>query len=548
MKTPTLGAVMIVKNEEKNLGGILSDIHGVVDELCIVDTGSSDGTIALAESFGARIEHFPWCDDFSAARNCSLGHASSDYLIWLDADDRIDGKDQEALRAIKASLSPGKDRAYMLKILSRSEDMSDTVSYQTRIVPNRDSVRFEGRVHEQILPSLKRSGIPVESLDITIRHTGYHDHAARVAKARRNLAILTEELREGKGSASQHFFMAMACIGMEDYRQCLEHLTRARQKRTDEDWLHFSYSISTECLLRLEWMEDALAEITKGTRIFRDSPLLHYYLGLVCTRAGRFAEGAAAFQKALALPRRIDSYPIPPDLGTSILLQYGKALEKTGRTGDVLDVYQQALKSGTRQQAVHSALGIALLQTGRIDDAQLHLDRAREMSPTVDAALWESLAQVYLFQHNEEKAHALFLDLLRNDPGHLSALVGVIGTSVALDDIPAFLEALEKLLAALGVPVPDAQLESLAECADLCMCAVARLRENGKKALARRLAEAALKLDPSSVEAHLFVSDLFAEEGDTARMAASLETALKCGADRSEIVKRIDRAKRTENL
>jgi len=80
------------------------------------------------------------------------------------------------------------------------------------------------------------------------------------------------------------------------------------------------------------------------------------------------------------------------------------------------------------------------------------------------------------------------------------------------------------------------------------MHAVARLRENGEKALARRLAETALKLDPSCADAHLFVADLLAEEGDTARMAASLEMALKCGADRSEIVKRIDRAKRTKNL
>ena len=108
----SLGAVMIVKNEVKNLGGILSDIHGVVDEICIVDTGSSDGTIALAESFGARIGHFPWNDDFSAARNHSLAIAQSDYLLWLDADDRIDEKDAKALLKLKAHLRPGKNRAY----------------------------------------------------------------------------------------------------------------------------------------------------------------------------------------------------------------------------------------------------------------------------------------------------------------------------------------------------------------------------------------------------------------------------------------------------
>ena len=127
MKKPTLGAVMIVKNEEKNLGGILSDIRDVVDEICIVDTGSSDETIALAESFGARIEHFPWSNDFSAARNHSLACARPDYLLWLDADDRLDENDREALRALKPLLRPEKDKAYMLNILGRTSDMPDTV-------------------------------------------------------------------------------------------------------------------------------------------------------------------------------------------------------------------------------------------------------------------------------------------------------------------------------------------------------------------------------------------------------------------------------------
>src|SRR5690554_5522614 len=120
-ETPmTLGVVMIVKNEEQRLGGILSDIHEVVDEICVVDTGSSDGTVALAESFGARIERFPWRNDFSAARNHSLGCAKSDYLLWLDADDRIDKGGVEALLKLKARLRPEKDRAYTLRILGRS--------------------------------------------------------------------------------------------------------------------------------------------------------------------------------------------------------------------------------------------------------------------------------------------------------------------------------------------------------------------------------------------------------------------------------------------
>ncbi len=534
---------MIVKNEEKNLGGILSDIHDVMDEICIVDTGSSDRTIPLAESFGARIEHFPWRDDFSAARNHSLGCAHSDYLIWLDADDRIDENDREALRILKLHLRPEKDKAYMLKILGRSDDMPDTVSYQTRIIPNRNGVCFEGRVHEQILPSLKRSAIEVEPVDIAIRHTGYHDRDVRMAKSRRNLEILTEELKAGKDTASQHFFMAMACIGMEDCEQCLEHLFIARQKRSNEDWLHFSYTVSTDCLLRLERIEDALTEITRGTIIFKDSPLLHYYLGLVCMKAERFTEAAAAFEKAASLPQRIDSYPLPPDLNTAIILQLGKALEKAGSPGRAIETYRRALKSGSQNKILNQALGTTLLQTGKIDDALLHLGKARELSSTVDSALWESLARVHLFQKNHDRAHALYLEILRDNPDHQHALAGILDTSIGLDDIDTFLSALEKLLLISGIPIPEAEIESLVQCAELCMKIASRIKEDGDRGLARHLAEIALRLDASCVNAYLLLADLSAEEEDTLRMIEGLEAALKSGADGEEIMKRLDAAK-----
>jgi glycosyltransferase involved in cell wall biosynthesis len=80
---------MIVKNEERNLSHCLESVRGVFDEIIIVDTGSTDGTKAIAREFGAKVLDFPWIDDFSAARNVALTHATGDYAFWLDADDVI---------------------------------------------------------------------------------------------------------------------------------------------------------------------------------------------------------------------------------------------------------------------------------------------------------------------------------------------------------------------------------------------------------------------------------------------------------------------------
>ena len=285
---------MIVKNEEKNLPGILADIRGVVDEICVVDTGSTDNTIAVAESFGAKIGRFPWVGDFAAARNHSIEIAAADYLLWVDADDRIDFNDRQALACLKPRLRHQKDRAYLLKIINSAKDAPEAVHYQARIVPNSKGVRFEGKVHEQIIPALKRSAIKIESTDIAIRHTGYHDRETLPEKARRNLEILTEELNSGKDTATHYYFMAMAAIGMRDYEQCLKYLDKARRKHTDEDWLHFSYTVTTDCLLKLGRIEEARQEIMGGIAIFPDSPLLRYYHGRVCMQAERFSEAAEA--------------------------------------------------------------------------------------------------------------------------------------------------------------------------------------------------------------------------------------------------------------
>src|SRR5512143_1026788 len=103
---PTLSLAMIVKNEEKNLGHCLASVRDLVDEMVVVDTGSTDGTVALAESFGARIGHFPWTGDFGAARNESLRLCTGDWVLILDADEAVDALDHAKIRAAIAQDTP----------------------------------------------------------------------------------------------------------------------------------------------------------------------------------------------------------------------------------------------------------------------------------------------------------------------------------------------------------------------------------------------------------------------------------------------------------
>jgi len=529
---------MIVKNEEKNLGGILSDISGVVDEICIVDTGSSDGTIPVAESFGAKIGHFPWIDDFSAARNHSIELASSDYLLWLDADDRVDEEDRKALGALKIRLSREKDKAYELKILSSSKNMPNMVCYQPRIIPNRRGVRFTGRVHEQILPALEQNGVIIEPVNIVIRHTGYQNPDARPAKARRNLGILMKELHEGKDTATQCFFIAMTSMVLEKYEQCLRYLTMARQKRTDEDWYHISFTISTECLLRLKRVEDARQEIARGIAIFKESPLLHYYHGFVCMQAGLFTEAAGALKKAATLPPGIDAYPTPPDLDTIILLEYGKALEKLGRMKEAIETYTRALKAGTRQKELHYALGTALASIGDIDTAITYLKEAKNLAPTTDTSLFLSLARLLRYKKMYTEAHQIYLEALAYEPHDLKALTGLVLTSVATNDIEHVTLSLETLMHQSGMD-PNREVQNIEDLANLCVDVGKAVLNRGNPSDAATLAEAAWMLDNNCWIAQLLVADIAYLENNIQRAISSLEIALCAGAPCMEVEQRM---------
>ena len=86
---------MIVRDEENNLSHCLESVRGTFDEIVVVDTGSTDRTVEIARSFGAKVFEFEWVDSFAAARNEALSHATGDYAFWLDADDVVEPRELE---------------------------------------------------------------------------------------------------------------------------------------------------------------------------------------------------------------------------------------------------------------------------------------------------------------------------------------------------------------------------------------------------------------------------------------------------------------------
>jgi O-antigen biosynthesis protein len=116
LSSPRLSLCMIVRDAAGTLPACLAGIRPWVDELVIVDTGSLDSTRQIARDHGARLFEFPWCDDFSAARNESLRHARGDWLFWIDADDTIDEVNGRKLRDLASGEHPHQVLGYVLQV------------------------------------------------------------------------------------------------------------------------------------------------------------------------------------------------------------------------------------------------------------------------------------------------------------------------------------------------------------------------------------------------------------------------------------------------
>jgi glycosyltransferase involved in cell wall biosynthesis len=193
----TISVCMIVKNEEKVLGDCLKSISPFADEIIINDTGSTDATVSIAESFGAKIIHSEWVDDFSYSRNISLKKASCDWVFWLDADDTIPDYSIEEILYIK---NKKPDRVYNIKCMSLTKDGTYEVHNQARIFPNNMGVHFERAIYEQFITSAFNVGLPLENSNIEVHHSGYSDPEIRVKKAIRNSRILMKDYYRGDRS------------------------------------------------------------------------------------------------------------------------------------------------------------------------------------------------------------------------------------------------------------------------------------------------------------------------------------------------------------
>lgn len=215
-----ISACYIVKNSAEDLKISLQSLCDSVDEIIVVDTGSTDKTVEVAKSFGAKVFFREWDDDFSAPRNLAISQATGDWIIFLDSDEFFTNETKKNIRPAVEQLENSQKQGLLIHLVNIDvieKKIIDT-NFVMRIFKNYSGLHYVGKIHEEprigenILSEITFAPPNI----LTIFHTGYSANLSK-SKAERNLKILLEELTETEEPQRIYGYIAECYSGLDDF-------------------------------------------------------------------------------------------------------------------------------------------------------------------------------------------------------------------------------------------------------------------------------------------------------------------------------------------
>ncbi|MDT9027818.1 glycosyltransferase family 2 protein [Rossellomorea yichunensis] len=280
----TISLCLIVKDEEEVIGRCLESVQGIVDEINIVDTGSTDRTKEIVGQYTDRVFDFAWIDDFAAARNFAFQQATREYILWLDADDVLKPEDQEKFRKLKKEIDSSIDAVSMSYHLGFDESGSvSSSSRRYRLVKRDRNFQWIGAVHEY----LAVYGKLIDS-DVAITHQPIsHD-------ANRNITIYEGMIAAGKEfTARDYYYYANELVDHGQYEKAIQTYIRFldTKKGWVEDNIRACYQLA-DCYSHLKIKEKELEWVLQSLRY--DAPRSE-----TCCRLGYYFFEQNQFQAAI---------------------------------------------------------------------------------------------------------------------------------------------------------------------------------------------------------------------------------------------------------
>jgi GT2 family glycosyltransferase len=429
---PRVSVCLIAKNEEQNLDRCLASARPVAHQIIVVDTGSTDRTVEIAKQHGAEVYSFAWGDDFSAARNAALEHATGDWVLSLDADEELPAESHAALRA---HLRDATAIAFRLPLVDAGQE-AEGRSFVPRLFRNAPGLFWTGRVHEQVFGSVEalRKQWQLENKlgAATIRHHGYSTGPAQQqAKSERNRKLLERALEEQPDDANLLMNLGLELTraglpeaGIVQYERALGALSAQPAESVSPE---LREALLTQ--LCTHWTaQKNFAEIVRAlhTPLAQSRPLtasLHFVLGLAYLELKRFGEAAEQFRQCVAKRNEPALSPVHKDIHTAAPQHcLALCLAETGEAVEALKILHQVVADNAGDAAAWRLGGsIALRHPEFLEFARDWTGEAHKQLPE-DATIVAQRAEALLLAGRAAESLALWRKVAAvNDPRIVAA-------------------------------------------------------------------------------------------------------------------------------
>lgn len=422
---PKLSLCMIVKNEEKFIEDCLKSVQGIADEMVVVDTGSTDQTIEIAKSFGASIYNYNWTNSFANARNEAISHANGEWVLVLDADERLDATSKETV--LKAIKSTSVD-AYEVTFKNYSKDDSTTEVYThraCRLYRNRPSYRYQGRVHERIIPAIQASGGKIAKLDVTIHHYGYQPQILKNRnKHERYIKLLREDLSENPNDIQCLYNLGVAYSSSGDYQMAIVSLEKAAGliKKVDEFFAAGVFFTLAQAFCAIGKPDEALSTINRAKNMGIKHPELDFYKGNALMLLKRCEEAIKEYKIAIQTGQNGTWIGDAGSAGFKAEFGIASANTKLGKFKAAESYAAKLVSKMPNDPQIQELCGRIAYEINNMSQAETHFRKAIELKPGYPQA-HNGLGQVQAANGQLGDSLQSFVKAIGIDPGYAQAYI-----------------------------------------------------------------------------------------------------------------------------
>ncbi|WP_094606103.1 hypothetical protein SPSIL_007730 [Sporomusa silvacetica DSM 10669] len=361
-----ISACIITKNEAMCISRCLQSVKDIVDEIIVVDTGSTDATVTIAEQFGTKVFHYSWGNDFAAVRNYALDQAKGDWIIFLDADEYIAAERIKNVRPIIEKVHGNRKIDAVRCQMKNLEGVNGSLRSSNpsmRIFRSSKAIRYIGKVHEYILKREKPvSAINVDSQMLVIYHTGY-SKTTITEKIRRNTALLEEELKQGIVRRLTYYYLSDGYFQAGEYEKAIDFAQKAikdmAQMNRDCDYKPYGILIESITHLKTFSEQEAIAICNEALGRFPHHPEIWLHQAYYYRSIGWYEKSLTSLLKAVETNACYNDFNRSNDFYQCSSMAYfdiAQIYEMKNQSAQALDYYVKALQQEKSNQAAFGGL------------------------------------------------------------------------------------------------------------------------------------------------------------------------------------------------